>query len=101
MTGYPTIHREVHVGVYEARHNGALGEVYNLGVRGTAHLLRDLGDLPVLDQDLPQTGEALAHPVEDVAAHQHHRYALRHGLSLPHLAGPPHRCPEAVSRGDM
>ena len=40
----------MYVGVYEARHNGAIGEVHHLGVRGMARFLGDLGDLPVLYQ---------------------------------------------------
>src|ERR671933_427349 len=45
-------------------------------------------------------GKTFAHPVEDVAAHQHHRLALRHGVSLPH--GELSHCrPEAVFRSDM
>ena len=91
----------MHVGVYEARHNGALGEVNHLGVRGMVYLLGDLGDLPVPYQDLPRTGKTFAHPVEDVAAHQYHRLALRQGLSLLHFAGLPYCCLVFLSHSNM
>ena len=91
----------MHVGVYEARHNGALGEVNHLGVRGMVYLLGDLGDLPVPYQDLPRTGKTFAHPVEDLAAYQHHRLALRHGLSPLYLTGLPHCRLETIAHSDV